>query len=83
MVKAGFNRDAKVIGDILKNDPGVQAAILAAAQSIAQETGGTLDVFTTDRYVVSVNVPGERQARDGVLTKAVGSRGGTLSAHPR
>lgn len=78
-VKEGFNRDYKAISGILKNDAGVKAAVRSAAAGIAADAGGEVEEYETDRFVAGVKVEGHRQATDGVLTKAVGARGKTLS----
>lgn len=79
MAKEGFNRDAKAISNILHNDPGLKAALKALAEDLAKDAGGEVVEYDTDRYVAGVKVPAHAQATDGVLTKAVGSRGKTLS----
>jgi hypothetical protein len=79
MAKKGFNRNAGAISNILHNDPGLQAALKAVAEDLAKEVGGEVVEYDTDRYVAGVKVEAWKQARDGVLTKAAGSRGKTLS----
>ena len=74
--KAGFRRNGKTISQILKNDPGLQAAVKAAAEKVAaQIPGARIDEYTTDRYVAGVVVPAVDQARDGVATRAAGQAG--------
>ena len=77
MAKAGFTRNAKVIGGILHNDPGGQAAVDAAAEGIygqmseAERASAFLsDPYHTDRYVRSVMVPADEQAKHGTGTRA-------------
>lgn len=79
MAKQGYNRDAKAISNILKNDPGLKAALRAEAEALAKDSGGEVIEYETDRAVFAVQVHDYDQARDGVLTKAVGRRGKTLS----
>ncbi len=79
MAKQGFKRDAKVIGQILKTDPGLLAALKAEAETLAKDSGGTVDQDETDRAVFRVTVRAEDQAINGSLTKAVGKRGKTLT----
>lgn len=79
MAKSGFKRDAKVVSDILRNDPGLQAALKAEAEALAKDSGGTVEQDETDRAVFRVIVRAEDQAINGSLTKAVGKRGKTLS----
>lgn len=78
MAKQGFKRDAKVIADILKHDPGLQAALKAEAEALAKDSGGVVEQRETDRAQFVV-VPAHEQAIHGSLTKAVGKRGKTLS----
>lgn len=79
MPKPGFKRDSKVIAQILKHDPGLLAALRAAAEGIAKDAGGEVVEYVTDRAVFGVKVPAHEQAIHGSVTKAVGARGGTLS----
>lgn len=79
MAKEGFTRNAKAVAGILHNDPALKAAVKAVADGIAEDAGGEVVEYDTDRYVAGVKVPAHAQAKDGVLTKAVGSRGKTLS----
>jgi hypothetical protein len=76
MPKDGFNRDARVIAGILHNDPGGQAAVDAAAQSILDEMNDAEafvgDSYHTDRYVRPVMVPEDAQAKHGTGTRAAG-----------
>lgn len=78
MAKKGFNRNHKAIGDILKHDPGLIAALEAEAESLRKEAGGWVTQYETDRAVFGVYVRAEDQAIRGSLTKAVGKRGKTL-----
>lgn len=79
MAKKGFNRDSRAIANILHNDAGLKAAVKAIADDLAKDADGEVVEYETDRYVAGVQVEAWKQARDGVLTKAVGSRGKTLS----
>lgn len=73
--KRGFTRNHKVIGDILHNDPGGQAAVDAAAEQALQRTGDPearlSEPYHTDRYVRSVEVPADNQAKYGTGTRAM------------
>lgn len=79
MPRRGFKRNAKAIGDILKNDEGGKAAVMAAAKRVLAEiqsgannasAEGSITEYETDRYVAGVTVRADDQARDGVATKA-------------
>lgn len=73
--KEGFVRNKAAVGRILKKDPGIQAALDAIANPLADKAGGTVKSYTTDRAVRTVMVDGEAQAKDGAATKAAGELG--------
>lgn len=78
MAKAGFHRNAKTIGHILKNDAGLHAAVKAAAEDVLAKVNDPeafLEEYETDRDVVAVMVPADKQARHGLATKAAGAAG--------
>lgn len=77
MAKQGFKRNAKTVGNILKNDPKLKAAVRAAAEKVAKNIGdeATIIEYETDRYVAGVQVGADRQAKDGVATRAAGAVG--------
>jgi hypothetical protein len=77
--KQGFVANRAGIGNILKQDLGIQAALDALAEPMAQKAGGHVDAYTTDRAVRAVVVDGESQAKDGAATKAAGALGLRLS----
>ncbi|MCV7255682.1 hypothetical protein H7J86_26305 [Mycobacterium hackensackense] len=71
--RQGFKPNRKVIGNILKHDPGVVAAVDEIAEDARRRVGGdaTVRTYTTDRHVASLEVDAEEQAVDGVGTRAV------------
>lgn len=75
MAKKGFVRNPKTIAKILKTDPGLNAAVRAAADRVASDAGGEVVEYETDRFVAGVKVDADRQARDGVATRAAGAAG--------
>lgn len=76
MAKKGFKRNPKTISNILKNDPNLQAAVRAAAERVADNAGDAEIVeYETDRFVAGVKVDADRQAKDGVATRAAGAAG--------
>jgi len=77
--RQGFVPNRAAIGRILKTDAGIQAALDGIAAPLADNAGGTVDAYTTDRAVRAVMVDGQAQAKDGALTKAAGSLGLGLS----
>lgn len=78
--KHGFVANRAGIGLILQNDPGIIAAVTAAAEEMAaQDQRLAVDVYTTDRFVAAIVVDGESQAKHGSATKAAGAVGLGLS----
>lgn len=77
--RQGFRGNRRVIAQILREDPGVGAALDAVAGPVAARSGGTVRSYVTDRQVRSVEVDAEAQAVDGVATRALGEQGLTLS----
>lgn len=77
--RRGFRGNRRVIGQILKSDPGVQGAVDRAAGFIATRAGGTVRTYTTDRHVAAVEVNAEDQAIDGVATRAANELRGFTS----
>lgn len=77
--KQGFVPNRKNIGLILKEDPGIGAALDAVADPVADRSGGTVTTGKTDRQTRVIHVPAEDQAVDGAVTKALGEQGLTLS----
>lgn len=77
--RAGFIPNRKVIRSILRDDPGVGAALDAIADPAAAQSGGTVRAYKTDRQVRSLEVDADEQAVNGAATKALGSQGLTLS----
>ena len=77
MAKQGFKRNAKTVARILKEDPKLKAAVRAAAEKVAATIGSeaTIVEYETDRYVAGVQVDADRQAKDGVATRAAGAVG--------
>jgi hypothetical protein len=75
-----FVMDTGAIGAIAKGDPGLMAAVDAAAAGVAAGAGpkAKVEYYTTDRHVAGVVVPAIEQAKHGRLTKALGINGGRL-----
>lgn len=70
-----FVLDTAVVGQIMKSDPGLTAAVDAAAASVLGNAGAGAKIhyYTTDRHVAGISVPAINQARDGQLTRAAGA----------
>lgn len=78
MAKQGFTRNHKNIGLILKNDEGGHAALKAAAQKVLDEIDDPeafLEEYETDRDVIGIVVPADKQAKHGIATRAAGTVG--------
>lgn len=68
----------KTISNILKtHDGGKRAAAQRILDSLPADVQAEsrIDVYQTDREVVGIVVPADRQARDGVATRAAGAAG--------
>jgi hypothetical protein len=76
-----FVLDKAVVGDIMKHDPNLIAAVDAAARKVLPDAGPNAQVhyYTTDRHVAGISVPAIEQARDGRLTKAAGLHGARVT----
>ena len=77
--RQGFIPNRKVIRSILRDDPGVGAALDAIADPAAASAGGEVRAYKTDRQVRSIEVDADEQAVNGAATKALGAQGLTLS----
>lgn len=72
-----FVLDTAVVSQIMKTDPGLIAAVDAAAVQVLPDAGPNAKVhyYTTDRHVAGITVPAIDQAKHGHLTKALGING--------
>lgn len=73
MAKAGFNRDAKAIARILHNvDGGKRAAAQRIFDNLPEDVKAEsfITTYHTDREVVAVVVPADKQAKHGAGTRA-------------
>lgn len=78
MARGGtFRLNHAAVGEFLKHDPDLAAAVDAAAEKVAARAGPSavvaVDHYTTDRHVAGVVVAAHAQARDGVATRAAQS----------
>lgn len=67
-----FKLDTAGGEEILKQFPGLLAALKSAAEGFAKDSGGTVTQSESDRARFEVSVPAHEQAIDGKLTKALG-----------
>lgn len=68
--KAGFKLNRKTISKILHNEDGGKRAAAQRILDRIDDPEAFLQVYHTDREVVGVVVPADRQARDGIGTRA-------------
>lgn len=70
--KAGFRRNHKVIGEILKSDE-AHAHLRGVAEDILakmDDPEAFIEEYETDRAVVGIVVPADKQAKYGTATRA-------------
>lgn len=69
-----FVLDTAVVGQIMKSDPGLTAAVDAAAATVHTNAGvgASIHYYTTDRHVAGITVEAADQALHGKLTRAAG-----------
>jgi hypothetical protein len=75
MAKQGFRRNAKTIGHILKTADGGKRAIAAKILAEMNDSEAFIEEYTTDREVIGIVVPADKQAKNGVATKAASAAG--------
>jgi hypothetical protein len=71
--KQGFRRNAKTISKILHTvDGGKRAAAQQIFDRLPEDVKAEsrIEIYQTDREVVGIVVPADRQAKDGVATRA-------------
>lgn len=74
MPRSGFKRDAKAISKILKTvDGGKRAAAQRIFDALPDDVKDEAKIveYETDREVIGIVVPADRQAKHGVATRAV------------
>lgn len=78
MARGKFRLNKKTIGQILKTDDGGKRKAAQAILDRIDDPDARIDVYTTDREVIGVVVPADRQAKDGIATKAASAAGITM-----
>jgi hypothetical protein len=75
-----FKLNRATVGQIMKTDPALAAAVDGVAADLRGDAGpnATVDTYTTDRHVAGIVVRAIDQARNGALSRAVGRRGGRI-----
>jgi hypothetical protein len=71
MAKQGFKRNSATIGRILKTVDGGKREIAQRILAQINDPEARIDEYTTDRDVVAIVVPADKQAKNGIATKAV------------
>ena len=75
MARAGFRLNKATIGRILKTVDGGKRAAAQAILANIDDPEARIDVYQTDREVVGVVVPADKQAKNGIATKAASAAG--------
>jgi hypothetical protein len=75
MAKQGFTLNKATIGRILRTVDGGKRQAAEAILSHIDDPDARIDVYQTDREVVGVVVPADRQAKNGIATKAASAAG--------
>lgn len=75
MARQGFRRNAKTIGHILKTVDGGKRAIAANILAQMDDPEAFIEEYMTDREVIGIVVPADKQAKNGVATKAASAAG--------
>jgi hypothetical protein len=73
-----FKLNYRNVGRFLKNDEGGKQKLREVAQKVLAQTGddeARLEEYTTDRAVVGVIVPADKQAKYGTGTRAAAQAG--------
>lgn len=65
----------KTIGRILKTVDGGKRAAAQKILANIDDPDAHIKIYTTDREVVGIKVPADRQAKDGVATRAASAAG--------
>lgn len=85
---AEFELDLEGGAEVLKEMAAETISALALQVGELADEGATVDEYSqitdkvTDRFVAMVTVPADRQAKDGVLTRAAGQAGLEVKLRP-
>lgn len=77
-LKPGFHLNYDVVSEFLKKDRGGYDALVAVATDVLHEMDDPevrTTAYITDRAVVALLVPADKQAKNGVATRAAGRVG--------
>lgn len=83
-----FELDLAGGAEVLKEMAAATISEIALQVAAATDEGATVDEYAqvddkvTDRFVAMVSVPAERQAKDGVLTRAAAAAGLEVTVRP-
>ena len=75
MARQGFRLNKGTIAKILKTVDGGKRDIGAKILAQINDPEAKIDIFVTDREVVGIVVPADKQAKNGVATKAASAVG--------
>lgn len=80
MATARFRLNKATIGRILKTVDGGKRAAAQAILANIDDPEARIDVYQTDREVIGIVVPADKQAKNGIATKAASAAGITPGA---
>lgn len=75
MARQGVRLNKKVIAKILHTVDGGKRAVAERILAQVNDPEARIDVYQTDREVVGVVVPADKQAKNGIATKAASAVG--------
>lgn len=75
MAQGKVRLNKKVIARILKTADGGKRAAAAKILARIDDPEARIDIYTTDREVVGIVVPADKQAKNGLATKAASAAG--------
>ncbi|AMU39240.1 hypothetical protein A3N99_02820 [Mycobacteroides abscessus] len=78
MARYGFKRNAKTVERILKTSQGAIAMQRRAAGQVLKQINdpeAEIVEYETDRHVVAIRFPADKQAKNGTATKAASAAG--------
>jgi len=75
MARQGFTRNSKVIGQILKTVDGGKRDVAQRILAEINDPEAKIEEYITDRDVVGIVVPADKQAKYGIATKAASAVG--------
>ena len=75
MARPGFRLNKSTIGRILKTVDGGKRAVAQQILANINDPEARIDIYQTDREVIGIVVPADKQAKNGIATKAASQAG--------